>query len=366
MPLTHKEFSHLKMKYRNMATKFRNPPKGGTYASIGVEANTMRFEYFGTFGSGGYFVKTLKRSPFITRNPEKATFFLMPIACDGMRYAANSRLGGGWLAEAGMAFYLEQIKHMYPYWNRTQGADHFYICTHIGPTVAASADPNMVTKAIAVVCAGDVQNPYFVPQKDIVIPPSVQPPPSYDPNWYTPESKDMLAMFAGDMTKGRVRQQLKDLYLNDTNMLVRPKLSHIEYGETMARSKFCLVPRGTKVNTPRINEAVWYGCVPVIISDFYHLPFMGILDWSKFSVTIPEVKLPQLKSILQSIPPQKYARMLRELEGVRTALAYSPGRLQPHDAFHNILLSLWQRRHFSRYHEPVIGPLDTVPYNPNQ
>lgn len=196
MPLAKEAYARLKPEYQMKAKRVQDNETqlhiNATYAYIGIEANTMPFRSEGTFGAGGYLVRHLKNSHFVTKNPENATFFFMPIACEGMRYAARTRWGGGWLAETGTAvsvynlqqyfflnfiyntvvytqhgyvqFYVEQIKMLYPYWNRTQGADHFYICTHLGPSVAAQADPNLVTKAIAIICAGDLQNPYFIPQ----------------------------------------------------------------------------------------------------------------------------------------------------------------------------------------------------------
>lgn len=39
-------------------------------------------------------------------------------------------------------------------------------------------------------------------------------------------------------------------------------------------------------------DAVWFGCVPVIISDYYDLPLQGLLDWSQFAVFVRESKVP--------------------------------------------------------------------------
>jgi hypothetical protein len=59
---------------------------------------------------------------------------------------------------------------------------------------------------------------------------------------------------------------------------------------------------GYEVNSPRIVEAIYYECVPVIIADNFVLPFDDALNWSTFSVAVPERDIPKLKEILLAIP----------------------------------------------------------------
>ena len=40
-----------------------------------------------------------------------------------------------------------------------------------------------------------------------------------------------------------------------------------------------------------LMDAVWFGCVPVIISDHCDLPLQGLVDWSKFAVFVREVQV---------------------------------------------------------------------------
>ena len=35
-------------------------------------------------------------------------------------------------------------------------------------------------------------------------------------------------------------------------------------------------------------DALWFGCVPVIIADHYILPLSSLVDWSKIAIIINE------------------------------------------------------------------------------
>ena len=59
----------------------------------------------------------------------------------------------------------------------------------------------------------------------------------------------------------------------------------------MAQSVFCLVPRGQAAWSPRLDEAVYAGCIPVIIADGYDPPFSAVLNYSLFSVRVNETEL---------------------------------------------------------------------------
>jgi hypothetical protein len=60
------------------------------------------------------------------------------------------------------------------------------------------------------------------------------------------------------------------------------------YRDGVLSSKFCLVPRGDTQTTAHLSNAVAAGCVPVILSDDWILPFRERLPWDDFSVRVPE------------------------------------------------------------------------------
>lgn len=117
----------------------------------------------------------------------------------------------------------------------------------------------------------------------------------------------------------------------------------ISYPDMMKKSKFCICPSGWEVASPRIVEAIYAECVPVLISQNYVLPFSDVLNWEAFSVEVSVGDIPNLKKILVGIPEDRYLRLQ---EGVRQVQRHflvndPPSRF---DVFHMIIHSIWLRR----------------------
>ena len=53
-------------------------------------------------------------------------------------------------------------------------------------------------------------------------------------------------------------------------------------------TKFCLCPRGNKAWSPRLMDALWFGCIPVLIADYYVPPGYGLIPWQLISVSVAE------------------------------------------------------------------------------
>ncbi|CAJ1357417.1 unnamed protein product [Effrenium voratum] len=61
-----------------------------------------------------------------------------------------------------------------------------------------------------------------------------------------------------------------------------------EYFEVMGSSHFCLVPEGTSSWTNHLYESFFAGCIPLILSDRYVLPFQDLIDWPSLSIRWPQ------------------------------------------------------------------------------
>ena len=113
------------------------------------------------------------------------------------------------------------------------------------------------------------------------------------------------------------------------------------YYEDMQRSVFCLCPLGWAPWSPRLVEAVVFGCIPVIIADDIVLPFADAIPWEEIGVFVAEEDVPRLDSILTSIPSDVILRKQRLLANpsMKQAMLF-PQPAQPGDAFHQILNGL--------------------------
>ena len=164
-------------------------------------------------------------------------------------------------------------------------------------------------------------------------------------NGKSPYDRSIFAFFAGG-NHGDVQGKLFKYWGNkeDKDIQVYDYLpKDRNYTELLSQSKYCLCPSGLEVASARITEAIYMGCVPVIIKDHYVIPYSDVFDWSQFSVEIPVDEIPDLKRILQHIPFSRYLEMQKRLMEVQRHFSVNYPAKQ-FDVFHMILHSVWLRR----------------------
>lgn len=83
-----------------------------------------------------------------------------------------------------------------------------------------------------------------------------------------------------------------------------PSLSLLS--QDISTYKFCLAPVGGGHGKRQILVSLM-GCIPVLIGDNVLQPFEPEMDWSKFSVSLPESDIPNLPEILTKIPAAEIA-----------------------------------------------------------
>lgn len=81
------------------------------------------------------------------------------------------------------------------------------------------------------------------------------------------------------------------------------------------RAKFCLAPPGDGWS-PRIEDCVLHGAIPVIIMDGVHAPFESLLDWPSFSLRVAEDDLAKLPQLLAAVPAARVKAMQANLAKV--------------------------------------------------
>ncbi|KAK4367033.1 hypothetical protein RND71_014913 [Anisodus tanguticus] len=221
----------------------------------------------GKYSSEGYFFQNIRESKFVTEDPDEAHLFFIPISCHKMRGKGNRRA------------------------------------------------PFLVKNAIRVVCSPSYDVGY-IPHKDVALPQVLQPF-ALPAGGNDVENRTTLGFWAGHRnSKIRVilaRQWENDTELDISNNRINRDTGPLVYQKRFYRTKFCICPGGSQVNSARITDSIDYGCVPAILSDYYDLPFNDILDWHKFAVILREKDVYDLKQILKNITQEEFVTLHNNL-----------------------------------------------------
>jgi len=134
--------------------------------------------------------------------------------------------------------------------------------------------------------------------------------------------------------KGQIRRELRHLH-NGNDIIVslachqnagfnfthedkwcmehKRNYSKYDYHSLLSHSTFALVPPGWGLHTMRLLESMSVGCIPVIIADGWVLPFHEVLDWSQFSIRVPEAEWDTIPALLRMVPPPLIEEMQRKV-----------------------------------------------------
>ncbi|KAI3447907.1 hypothetical protein Pfo_004572 [Paulownia fortunei] len=311
----------LLQNYQNMLTAFK----------IFIYTPSKPFDFHDAPAS--LFNNSLLRSQFLTQNPTEAHLFFIPFSPD----TSTRSLGR----------VIRELRNNHPYWNRTLGADHFFVSP---AGIDYSSDRNVLElkKNSVQISVFPVISGHFIPHKDITLPPFST---SRLALFHGPEENSTKTSFLGYLKwDGKTEPGLVNELKGDADFLVEEKSDPLNHMRSVRESKFCLFLYHSEVAW--MVEAMAWGCVPVVIVDrpIQDLPLMDILRWSDVAllVAVPRGGVKRLKQVLDWVSEEKYAEM-RELGVAASKHLVWNEEPQPMDAFHMVMYQLWLRRHAVRY-----------------
>ncbi|KAF8667292.1 hypothetical protein HU200_052962 [Digitaria exilis] len=291
-----------------------------------------------------------------TLNPKEADWFYTPVytTCD----LTNAGLPLPFKSPRVMRSAIQYISNKWPFWNRTDGADHFFVvphdfaaCFHYQEEKAIERGILPLLRRATLVQTFGQENHVCLKEGSIIIPPYA-PPQKMQAHLISPDTPRSIFVYfrglfydTGNDPEGGyyARGARASLWENfKSNPLFDISTDHpATYYEDMQRAVFCLCPLGWAPWSPRLVEAVVFGCIPVIIADDIVLPFADAIPWEEIGVFVEEKDVPKLDTILTSMPIDDILRKQRLLANpsMKQAMLF-PQPAQPRDAFHQILNGL--------------------------
>ncbi|KAH7426560.1 hypothetical protein KP509_10G006200 [Ceratopteris richardii] len=312
--------------------------------------------------------KFLLASIVRTLDPQEADWFYTPMYtnCDLSEQGLPLITGVPQLVRSAVT----HISVSWPYWNRSGGADHFFVvphdfgaCFHFQEKAAIWRGIYPLLRRATLIQTFGQSNHPCMGNNYIIIPPYV-PPTMVAVHRLSPATpRSIFAYFRGTIYDVRndpkggyyargIRAALWEAF-REHPMFDIATDHPTTYYEDMQRSLFCLCPRGWAPWSPRIVEAVILGCIPVIIADDIVLPFEDVIPWDKMAVFVNESNVGDLDAILASMSAfeVKQKQVILADPAIKNALLFSKDRIQG-DAFHLILSSLSRQLRHVRLHVP--------------
>lgn len=267
--------------------------------------------------------KELLLSPLITSNPEEADFFYIPVYLFAM-YANQN------FTKLNFKEIISELRRAGPWFDRKNGSDHIITSGFDFQWYGHQFLSDFLqTKIIYCALYPIFRNSWMdFEYKRFIVVPHISYFPKYPfdkVDWNRKrKNKAFLAQTFQSVSKAnklrmKVANAIKQIKNHDLIIFTRNKSDVIKNIKTLPEhymdSDFCICPKGDNPIAKRNFDGPHFGCIPVYISDGIVLPFYGnMLDYSKFSIQIPEKDVKLIPKILESYTDDEILQMRKELK----------------------------------------------------
>lgn len=278
------------------------------------------------------------QSSTFTNNSAFADFFFVP------QYTACHLNLDTFTREQSDEYFKNVIRNL-PYFSRTQGRDHIFAFTsgmavdgpfpswreYIKDSIFLMAETELWNRYV------NVSTPSFSLHKDIVIPGmmGVSQLKAQQQVAAGIDDKSWLADFVGwnrplhpsDDMCDSPRERLLAM-ANNTELHIRQDVPGQDAFFGAGNSMFCFVPRGLSAWSSRLFRTMFADCVPVLLNDYYEVPFGEFLDLHNWMIKWPMKNLDGhslLKNLKHLLATQAVITMLEALKKDRCWFVFPPG-----------------------------------------
>lgn len=272
--------------------------------------------------------KELLLSPILTNNPNEADFFYIPIYPFALWIHEHLKLTYPF-NRLDFKNLISELRAFGPWFDLKDGADHIMVSGWDLSIIGKNFMNDVLNSKILFCTCNPDLNYYWKPSElniRFINLPYISYYPKYpfeQIDWMKKrENKVFLAQSLTFVPHAKsLRMKLIDIIkkVKNHNFI---NFTRQNYGNYLSQlplhymnSDFCLCPRGDTPSAKRNFDAVHFGCIPVYISDHLTFPFSGfLLNYSKFSIHIPEKDISLLPNLLENYSQKKILEMRLELK----------------------------------------------------
>lgn len=279
-------------------------------------------------------------------SPEQAKLYFIPVYTEQLYHSLklNQDLSHQDSLAKTSALVLEAIhwvKQTFPFWNRTNGLNHFMAFTldHGRCHSLAGLGASDFGDLFSIQLSGDILMRDFEtglwhcyrPGRDILIPTKTEDDFTIEDAVSPQRHRSISVLYrftpGGHGAYGSLRTQLLEAQRENPIPYAREGWASIEQTyDDMRRALFCVCPPGIAQHTLRVFRSIISGCIPVTFFKGNDMPFQSFLgvEYPRFSVNINPDEAHLLPIILKGLlaEHQVIVRMQRSLQKVQKLVIF--------------------------------------------